>query len=235
MKSEPSGSRTSPTGSARPSWSELGGLAFTFFALGVTVNVLVLERLGSETKTVVAAIAVNAATTELAYLAVRDAGGSIVAALIAGWIVASRFGLLAASLGSRLRVGRLHRIAAGFQAFDPNVTLAVQRHDPKDVVRTFWWATAAMHAGWYSGTFVGVFLGNVIGDAQRLGLDAVFPAALLAIIANLLRRRSGAVAAVIGGGLCLVMLPWAPAGVPIIMSLVGAVVALGVRDRQMVA
>lgn len=216
---------------SRPGWSELGGLAFTFFALGVTVNVLVLERVGSEAKTVVAALAVNSATSELAYLAVRDAGGTIVAALIAGWIVASRFGLLAASLGSRIRVGRLHRVAAGFQSFDPNVTLAVQRADPAAVVRTFWWATAAMHAGWYLGTFVGVFLGNVIGDAQRLGLDAVFPAALLAIIANLLRQRSGAVAAVVGGGLCAALLPWAPAGVPIILSLVGAVVALGVRDR----
>lgn len=229
------GQGTEPIGPTRPSWPELGGLAFTFFALGVTVNVLVLERVGSEAKTVVAAIAVNSATSELAYLAVRDAGGSIVAALVAGWIVASRFGLLAASLGSRISVGRLHRAAVGFQSFDPNVTLAVQQPDPRAVLRTFWWATAAMHAGWYVGTFVGVFLGNVIGDAQRLGLDAVFPAALLAIIANLLRRRSGAVAALVGGGLCVVLLPWAPAGVPIILSLVGAVVALGVRDRTVSA
>lgn len=220
-------------GSRRPSWSELGGLCFTFFALGVTVNVLVLERVGSEAKTVVAAIVVNSATTELAYLAVRDAGGSLVAALIAGWIVASRFGLLAASLGSRLRVGRLHRAAAGFQSFDPNVTLAVQQRDA-DVVRTFWTVTSAMHLGWYLGTFVGVFLGNVIGDAERLGLDAVFPAALLAIIAPLLRRRSGGVAALVGGGLCLVLLPFAPAGIPIVLSLVGAIVALAVPDREVV-
>lgn len=223
--------RAAPTARHRPGWSELGGLGLTFFALGVTVNVLVLERVGSEAKTVVAAIAVNSATTELAYLAVRDAGGSIAAALVAGWIVASRFGLLAASLGSRLRVGRLHRVAAGFQSFDPNVTLAVQQRDA-DVVRTFWTVTLAMHLGWFAGTFVGVFLGNVIGDAQRLGLDAVFPAALLAIIAPLLRRRPGAAAALLGGGLCVVLLPFAPAGVPIILSLFGAAVALAVPDRE---
>jgi predicted branched-subunit amino acid permease len=97
-------------------------------------------------------------------------------------------------------------------------------------MRVFWMVTAAMHAGWWSGTFVGVFLGNVIGDADRLGLDAVFPAALLAIIANLLRMRSGLVAALVGGGLCLVLIPWAPAGVPIMVSLAGAFVALGISS-----
>ncbi len=209
-----------------PGWSDLGALCLTFFALGVTVNVLVLERVGSESLTVVAAIAINSATTELAYLAVRDAGGTQLAAVIAGWVVASRFGLLAVSLGARLRVGNWHRAAAGLQSFDPNVTLAIQQRHASDVVRVFWRATAAMHLGWLSGIAVGVFLGNVIGDAQRFGLDAVFPAALLAIIGGLLRRRSGAVAAAVGGGLCLLLIPIAPAGVPIIASLVGAVVAL---------
>jgi predicted branched-subunit amino acid permease len=213
-----------------PGWTDLGALALTFFALGVTVNVLVLERVGSEALTIGAALIVNAATTELAYIAVRDAGGTQVAAVLAGWVVASRFGLLAVSLGARLRVGRLHRLAAAVQAFDPNVGLAIQQRTPAMVARVFWRVTAAMHAGWVLGTFVGVFLGNVIGDADRLGLDAVFPAALLAIIGNLLRRRSGAVAAVVGGLACLVLIPIAPAGVPIIVSLIGAFVAVRLAE-----
>lgn len=213
---------------AHPGWSVLGGIALTFFALGVTVNVLVLDRVGSELKTVAAAIVVNSATSELAYLAVRDAGGSVIAALIAGWVVASRFGLLAASLGGRIRVGAVHRAIAGLQSFDPNVGVAVQQASPRDVIRVFWMVTFAMHAGWWSGTFAGVFLGNVIGDVNRLGLDAVFPALLLAIIGNLLRQRAGMVAGLVGAGLCLVLIPIAPAGLPIIVSLIGAVVALRV-------
>lgn len=213
-----------------PGWSDLGAITLTFFALGVTVNVLVLERVGSEALTIGAAILINAATTELAYLAVRDAGGTQVAAVLAGWVVASRFGLLAVSLGARLRVGRLHRSAAASQAFDPNVGLAIQQRTPAMVVRVFWRVTAAMHAGWYLGIVVGVFLGNVLGDTERLGLDAVFPAALLAIIGNLLRQRAGATAAVVGGALCLVLIPLAPAGVPIIVSLAGAFVAMRIAD-----
>ncbi len=215
-----------------PSRSDLGALCLTFFALGVTVNVLVLERVGSESLTVGAALLINSATTELAYLAVRDAGGTQLAAVVAGWVVASRFGLLAVSLGARLRAGRWHRAAAGLQSFDPNVTMAIQQRSSADVVRVFWRVTAAMHTGWFLGIGVGVFLGNVIGDAQRFGLDAVFPAALLAIIGNLLRRRSGAFAAAVGGGLCLLLIPIAPAGLPIIASLVGAVAGLAIRPEE---
>ena len=73
---------------------------------------------------------------------------------------------------------------------------------------------------------------EVCRELKPDGLDAVFPAALLAIIGNLLRRRSGAMAAAVGGGLCLVLIPIAPAGVPIIASLVGAVVALTTTPEE---
>ncbi|MGA1724406.1 MAG: AzlC family ABC transporter permease [Ilumatobacteraceae bacterium] len=218
--------------SKRPDLGVLLGIGLTFFTLGVTVNVLVLERTGSELRTVVAALVVNAATTELAYLAVRDAGGGLLAGLIAGWVVATRFGLLAAGLGARISVGRWHRAAAGLQSFDPNVGVAVQETKPRDVISVFWWVTLAMHLGWVSGTLIGVFLGNVIGDAERLGLDAVFPALLLAVIASLLRRRDGLAAAVIGGAICAVLIPVLPAGVPIILSLGGAVAALSIPGRS---
>lgn len=215
-----------------PSRSDLAALGLTFFALGVTVNVLVLDRVGDVGLTIGAAILINSATTELAYLAVRDAGGTQLAAILAGWVVASRFGLLAVSLGARLEVGRLHRAAAGFQSFDPNVAVAIQQRNARDVVRVFWRVTAAMHAGWITGVLMGAFFGDVIGDAQRFGLDALFPAALLAIIGNLLRQRAGALAAAVGGGLCLLLIPVAPAGVPIIASLIGAVVAIRLPESE---
>jgi len=70
----------------------------------------------------------------------------------------------------------------------------------------------------------------VIGDADRLGLDAVFPALLLAVIANLLRRRDGLAAAMAGAIVCAALIPVSPAGVPIILSLVGVLAALVVPE-----
>ena len=217
-------------GSPEPGRADLIALGLTFFALGVTTNVLVLDRVDSIGLTIGAALIVNSATSEFAYIAVVDAGGSQLAAIVAGWVVASRFGLFALSLGARLRAGTAHRAAAAVMSFDPNVTIAVQQADSRRVASVFWMVTGAMFAGWIPGTIVGAALGNVIGDADAIGLDALFPAALLAIIGNLLRRGDGAAAAAVGGGLCLVLIPVAPAGIPIIASLVGAAVALAVKE-----
>lgn len=230
-----SGHNPSVVGSKRPSdgddvslpaWSDLFTFAVTFFALGVTVNLLVLESGTSSELTIFAAFAVYSATSELAYLAVRDAGGTELAAVVAAWVVASRFGLLAVSLGAKLPGGVWHRAAAAVNSFDPNVAMAIQQTDGRLVAKAFWRVTAALMAGWWTGTIVGVFLGNIIGDADRFGLDALFPAAMLAIIGNGLRQRDGALAALIGGGLCLALIPFVPAGIPIIASLTGAVIAV---------
>jgi len=182
----------------------------------------------------VASAVIFSATSEFAYLAVRDGGGSDWAAILAGWVVATRFGILAVSLSARMPQGVLRRGIAALTAFDPNVAVAVQQRDPHSVEREFWRTTAGMMLGWFTGILVGTFLGNVLGDTSRWGLDAVFPAAMLAIIGNLLRRRDGFAAAVAGGLICLILLPWAPAGLPIILSVFGvaAAFAFGRDDKS---
>lgn len=201
-------------------------MAITFFSLGVTLQVLLIDAGASNTRAVTASVVIFSATSQFAYLAVREGGGGDWAAIAAGWIVATRFGILAVSLSPRLPAGIARRAAAAAMAFDPNVAVAVQQPDAQGVEREFWRTTAGMFLGWFAGIGVGTFLGNILGDTQRLGLDAIFPAAMLAIIGNLLRRRDGFVAGVAGGVICLGLLPIVPAGMPIILSVLGVAVAL---------
>lgn len=215
-----------PASSPRLSLIDFVTMAVTFFALGVTLQVLLIEAGTSSTRAFVASVVIFSATSEFAYLAVRNGGGSEWAAIVAGWVVATRFGILAVSLVPRLPKGLPLRVLAALNAFDPNVAMAVQQENPKAVEREFWRTTSAMMIGWFLGIAVGTFLGNVIGDTSRIGLDAVFPAALLAIIGNILRSRDGFVAGVAGGLICLGLLPIAPAGLPIILSVFGVGVAL---------
>lgn len=208
-------------------------MAITFFSLAVTLQVLLIDAGASATRAVVASAVIFSATSEFAYLAVRDGGGSEWAAIIAGWVVATRFGILAVSLSARMPAGVIRRGLAALTAFDPNVAIAVQQQDPHSVEREFWRTTAGMLLGWFSGILVGTFLGNVLGDTSRWGLDAVFPAAMLAIIGNLLRQRDGFAAAAAGGLICLALLPFAPAGLPIILSVFGVAAAFAFgRDEQ---
>lgn len=214
---------TSATGAPTPrlGLADFAAMSLTFFSLGVTLQVLLIDAGASALRAVVASAVIFSATSEFAYLAVRDGGGSDWAAIVAGWVVASRFGILAVSLSARLPQGVLRRGAAALTAFDPNVAVAVQQHDPQTVEKEFWRTTTAMLVGWFSGILVGTFLGNVLGDTGRWGLDAVFPAAMLAIIGNLLRQRDGFAAGMAGGLICLALLPFAPAGLPIILSVLG--------------
>lgn len=207
-------------------------MAITFFSLAVTLQVLLIDIGTSPGRAFVASAVIFSATSQFAYLAVREAGGGEWAAIIAGVIVATRFGILAVSLVPRLPSGVFRRALASVNAFDPNVAIAVQQTNPEDVEREFWRTTAGMMIGWFPGVAVGTFLGDVLGDTSRFGLDALFPAALLAIIGNLLRTRDGRVAGIAGALLCLVLLPIVPAGLPIILSLGGVVVAVVLSKDQ---
>ena len=208
-----------PPASTRLATVDFVAIAVTFFSLGITLQVVLIDRGTSVWRAFAASVLIFSATSQFAYLAVRDAGGSVWAAIAAGSIVATRFGILAMSLIPRLPAGTTRRAAAALDSFDPNVAMGIQQSTPATVEREFWRTTAAMMLGWFPGIAVGTFLGNVLGDVDRFGLDAVFPAALLAIIGNLLRTREGRSAAVAGGLICLVLLPLTPAGVPITSTL----------------
>ena len=79
---------------------------------------------------------------------------------------------------------------------------------------------------------MGALLGGGLGDPRTLGLDAMFPAAFLALLAPQLRRAGAPVAAVAGAMIAVVLLPFAPAGVPVIAALAGVVPGLLRRPRR---
>lgn len=222
----------SPSTAPRLTVADFATMGITFFSLGVTLQVLLLDVGTSAVRAAVASSVIFSATSQFAYLAVRDAGGGEWAAIIAGAIVATRFGILAVSLVPRLPNVLWRRVLGAVNAFDPNVAIAVQQTTPEDVEREFWRTTAGMMIGWFSGVAVGTVLGDVLGDTQRFGLDAVFPAALLAILGNLLRTRDGLNAGLAGGLICLILIPLVPAGLPIILSLAGVAVALGLSRKE---
>lgn len=216
----------SPPPIPRIGWADLGTLAFTYFSVGVTVAVGLIERGHSASLSLVATVVINSATSILAFLAVHDSGGTLIAGVLSGWMVSSRFGLMAASLGRFYPRPWLGRAVAAWTAFEPNTAMAIQQRRSEAVRKEYWRVTLPMLMGWWIGIGVGIGIGNVLGDTNRLGLDAVFPAALLAIIGGLLRRRDGLAAAVVGGLLCFVLIPVAPAGVPILMSILAPLVVV---------
>ena len=72
-----------------------------------------------------------------------------------------------------------------------------------------------------------MLVGDTIGDAESLGLDAAFPALFLALLVPQLTGRRELEAAILGGAIALALIPFTPAGVPIVAG--AAACLLGYR------
>jgi predicted branched-subunit amino acid permease len=88
---------------------------------------------------------------------------------------------------------------------------------------------------WNLGTLAGAIAGSGLGDPRRLGLDAMFPAAFLALLAPQLRRPGAPLAAVSGALLATALVPFTQVGVPILFSAFGVIPGLIVLRRAQVA
>ena len=111
---------------------------------------------------------------------------------------------------------------------DESWAIALKRKGGFDV-RILLGGGALLYVCWNAGTAAGVLLGDVVGDPNRLGLDAAFPALFLALLVSQLTGRREIVAALLGGGMALALIPFTPAGVPIIAG--AAACLVGWRAR----
>jgi predicted branched-subunit amino acid permease len=79
---------------------------------------------------------------------------------------------------------------------------------------------------WIGGTVVGVLGGNFIGDPEKLGLDVIFPAFFLALLAEELGSARARAVALIAVALALALVPLVPPGVPVIAACGAALLGL---------
>jgi predicted branched-subunit amino acid permease len=89
----------------------------------------------------------------------------------------------------------------------------------------FWVTGVALYTFWNLGTLIGALTGSAI-DPNTFGLDAAFPAGFIAMVWPLFSDPRARLAAMIGGGICLITVPFTPIGVPILLSVFGVLVGL---------
>jgi len=81
---------------------------------------------------------------------------------------------------------------------------------------------------WPGGAVLGALIGSAVHDTNAFGLDAMFPAVILALIVKDLRDNRILRAALAGAAIALAATPFLPAGLPVLMAL--AAVLLLVRE-----
>jgi predicted branched-subunit amino acid permease len=177
---------------------------------------------------VMMSVIVFAGSAQFAATAVLAASGGAIAAVAAGVLLNARFLRMGAALAPWLSGGPLRRVLTGQAVVDASWALAHQgggRFDPHLLLG----ATFPQYPAWVGGTVIGVLVGGLIGDPGRLGLDAIFPAFSLALLATELRDAAARWAAVAAGAIGLALVPFTPPGVPVIAA--SAAALLGLRRR----
>jgi predicted branched-subunit amino acid permease len=79
-------------------------------------------------------------------------------------------------------------------------------------------AGLVLYPCWVLSSTLGAVAGDLLGDPEKLGLDAAFPALFLALLVPQLRSRRAVAAAVGGAAVALALVPIAPVGLPIVAA-----------------
>lgn len=177
----------------------------------------------------VAATAMSATTfagsAQFGAVSVLDAGGTMVAAIMAAVFLNARYVAISLTVASIFPGGRSRRLVESQLIVDESWALSGRSGN-------FEWPILVgsgllLYVLWVTSTAIGTVLGDALGDPDSLGLDAAFAALFLALLAPYLRGRRAIRAAALAAVITLVLTPVAPAGVPIIAA--AAACLLGLR------
>ncbi len=94
--------------------------------------------------------------------------------------------------------------------------------------RAYWTSGVLLATFWNAGTLLGVVAGSAIPDPSVFGVDAAFPAALLALLLPALRRSDARRVGLASAVIAVASTPFLAPGLPVLAGLLG----LGVAGRK---
>jgi 4-azaleucine resistance transporter AzlC len=196
--------------------------------LGVSFGVLARQLGWGVAAPIACSLLVLSGSAQFAAASILGAGGGVGAATLAAVFVNARFLPMGLAVAPSLAGGRLRRAVEGQMVVDASWALA-NRGDGTFERRYLIGATVPQLTAWIGGTAVGAVAGGLLGDPAALGLDVVFPAFFLVLLAEELRDRRAVAVAVLGGLVALCLVPLAPPGVPVVAACAAALLGLWSR------
>jgi 4-azaleucine resistance transporter AzlC len=196
----------------------VGAYGFAFGAASVAAGLSVLQ-------TCLLSLFAFTGGTQFAVVGVIAGGGSVGAALAGGLLLGSRNTLYAMRLAPLLKVRGVRRLVAALGTIDESTAMAVGQSEPELARVAFWWTFGGVFTFWNLSTLLGAVAGSLV-DPATVGLDAVVPAAFLALLAP--RLRAGALErriALVGAVIAFALIPVTPPGVPVLAASAALVLA----------
>jgi 4-azaleucine resistance transporter AzlC len=166
-----------------------------------------------------------AGSAQFASASVLETGGTVTAAIVSAVLLNARYIGISVSVASIFPGGRLRRLAESQLIVDESWALSGRggRFEWPILVG----AGLLLYVLWVLSTAAGTLVGGVLDDPNDLGLDAAFAALFLALARPYLRGRTALTAAALAAAITVVLIPFAPAGVPLVAA--AAACFLGLR------
>jgi len=176
-------------------------------------------------------VLVLAGASEFLFIGIVGAGGSPIAAALAGLLVNARhlpYGLALPDVTGR----GWRRMLGSHVMNDESVAFALAQDDLPRKRAAYWACGLGVLICWPGGAILGALIGSFVRDTNAFGLDAMFPAVLLALIVPALRDRVTLRAALIGAVIALAAAPFLPAGLPVLLALAGVLGLIRIREPR---
>jgi len=198
-----------------------GAYAISFGALSVAAGLDVWQTLALSAL-------VFSGGSQFAFVGVIGAGGNPGVAFATSTFLGLRNGFYGVALAPIVRPWRGPRAWWGAHiTIDESTAVAIaQPDDNLEARRTgFWWTGVGIYILWNAITVVGALLGERVGDPTTWGLDAAAAAAFLGLVWPRLQDRRALATALIAAAVTLALTPITPAGIPLMVAAMVAVLA----------
>lgn len=223
--------RTQLPSDLRPVASASVVLGAAVGVFGLAFGVGAVSAGASIAQTCVISLLVFTGASQFSAVSVVADGGTTASALGGALLLAARNAVYGLAM-SRVITGPLAtRLVAAHFTIDETTAMAAAQATPRAAKAAFWFTGVCLFCFWNAGTFVGALAGSAV-DPETYGLDAAFPAGFVAMVAPQLRTRRGLLAGVLGGAICLVLIPFTPVGVPILCAAAAIVIGLPGADAR---
>jgi len=195
----------------------VGAYGTAFGAASVTAHFSVLQ-------TCLLSLLTFSGASQFAVIGVVGAGGSALSAIATASLLGTRNALYGVRMAPILKVRGLKRVVAAQVTIDESTAIATAQSDEADQVTGFWHTGFGVFIFWNIFTLLGALGAKAIGNPSAWGLDAAVPAAFIGLVWPRLvdtKTRLIAGAAIV---LSLALVPFTPAGVPIITTALLAII-----------
>ncbi len=175
-------------------------------------------------QTMVLSLVMFSGASQLAFVGVATAAGSPFAAIPTALLLGVRNAFYGVPMTEILHPHGLRRLWTAHFVIDETTAMAVGQATAAGRRYAFWATGLILCALWQLGSLLGALVGSAI-DPKTFGLDAAAPAVFLALLWPSMRSATARWVALGGAAAALGLLPWVPAGVPVIAAAGVAVLA----------